>query len=587
MLPRVFFLFLCLLSLIRLPSYDALGNHFGSTISSSDDSSLTTNSSVCDSLNFPNVSLYQYNFPLTSKYGGEVGTGVFLPVYSSQSLFESNSKIQTAVIVIHGLLRNADEVFCLAVYNLGNVKNEDVIVIAPWFGDVSLSGSEWNSESYRPYSALSNSAYWSSSSWISGGDNSEGNGVPDDFTSSYDALDELVATVSSSTIFPSMELITMTGFSAGGQMVNRYAWATEIDSQSSSEEESEDEEADEIKISFSSSTSPIISLEGEQSSRGSKAKLTEKSSASKIPMRYIVSDASSYLYLSEERPDASCLPSYNNGYGDDVTCNNFVIPANVDDCDGYDKWKYGISSYPSSGYRYIEAITSKEGGIGNRTEAYLKKDLRFVFGGADSCNCNAENFVNDASCYIDSVTCSPTEYGGTGCCDTYPDSISNDESNSCKSLLQGYDRLQRGMMYMSYLKWYESDYEPTYSIIPTMSHNSTAFFSSDVFQSWSYASDTFDATFGSSIDGDATSSYFGLGGLVKSFYLFVGVFVTGFVSFIGIYAAFRLRLYRVNNASKAGDKRVTENDNNSGDYSSTYGTNDFLVYNTEEQRLIS
>jgi hypothetical protein len=57
------------------------------------------------------------------------------------------------------------------------------------------------------------------------------------------------------------------------------------------------------------------------------------------------------------------------------------------------------------------------------------------------------------------------------------DSYSNDLSTTCGSNLQGYNRLQRGLVYMSYLKWYSGE-KQRYTTMDMM-HNCTEFFLSD------------------------------------------------------------------------------------------------------------
>lgn len=428
--------------------------HFGS--STTGNTYIVANSSSCS--NFGNLATYQHNVPLVSRYGGKASTGVFLPVYASRSLAATNIQIKTVLIMIHGLLRNANDVFCDAINGLPSNKKNEILVIAPWFSDTSFNGSQWNSQIQSIWGQASVSAYWNTSSWMDGGDNTPGNGVPGDFTSSFDALDTLITGVKQQGLFPNLQLITVTGFSAGGQMINRFSWATEIDSQTST------------------------------AARNRRNKMLGLRLEAFVPVRYIVSDASSYLYLSPQRPIASCLPLYNNGYGSNVTCNKFTIPANVSaTCKGYDEWKFGLSlTPPPKAHRYLEAITKEPGGVTNRTRAFFKKDVRLILGGQDVCNCNVKGFVNDPTCYIPNVTCSPSKYSGPTCCDTYPDAVSNDIANGYESLLQGYDRLQRGMIYFAFLAWLQKGYTAVYAIVPTMKHNSAQYLSSSAFQAWAY-----------------------------------------------------------------------------------------------------
>lgn len=80
---------------------------------------------------------------------------------------------------------------------------------------------------------------------------------------------------------------------------------------------------------------------------------------------------------------------------------------------------------------------------------------------------------------------------GNSCCDTFPDSITNYVSPRCEDMLQGSHRLQRGLLYTAYLErvlWRHLNYSSTTALVPGMTHNRTAFFRSEVFQEWAYAS---------------------------------------------------------------------------------------------------
>jgi hypothetical protein len=110
-------------------------------------------------------------------------------------------------------------------------------------------------------------------------------------------------------------------------------------------------------------------------------------------------------------------------------------------------------------------------------------------GDADVCNCNTKDYVNRKDiCYPelapDEKSCESHEYGGHGCCDTYPDSTNNHLSLVCESMLQGSNRLQRGVLYMEYLQqhWANEGFIPNYSIVAGMTHNLTAFLISRQYQ---------------------------------------------------------------------------------------------------------
>ena len=392
------------------------------------------NGTLCSSFGIDDLTPYKYNYPIISadKTITNDDLALYLPIYSSQSLVEKDSSIKHAIIAVHGYLRNADEMLCLGIQTAR--ERTDTIVVAPYFSIEQVESTEWGTNIQGVTSDYL-SAYWDSSSWMSGGDNTF------DSRTSYDALDNLVDAIGNSGNFPGLEVVTIAGYSAGAQMVNRYAWATDIDKNATSK-------FDDWK------------------------------------MRYIISDASSYLYLDSSRPVAKCVPKRDKG--DDVTCQDFEEPSKetIEDCDNYDEWKYGIASFPDSGYSYLEKVSVEKESLDYRTELFLQKDIRYVFGIQDSCNCNEDGYKNKDYCYISGDLCSPNAYGGDNCCDTYPDSYSNDLSTTCGSNLQGYSRLQRGLVYVSYLEWY-SGTKPKYTTRDMM-HNCTDFFLSDELKEWVY-----------------------------------------------------------------------------------------------------
>jgi hypothetical protein len=128
-------------------------------------------------------------------------------------------------------------------------------------------------------------------------------------------------------------------------------------------------------------------------------------------------------------------------------------------------------------------------------QEYPRRDVRFLFGSHDVCNCNTAGFVNDPSrCYpADGEGCAPNSDGGSvgghACCDTFPDSrTSNAVDIRCGALLQGSNRLQRGLNYVSYLQAVAPDAEVVTATFDGGHNNSGAFFSAPL-SSWAFASD--------------------------------------------------------------------------------------------------
>jgi pimeloyl-ACP methyl ester carboxylesterase len=141
-----------------------------------------------------------------------------LPYYSSPApLGEPDAEAQLAVIVVHGSERNADDYFC-SMQEARNLQTSydpaHVIVVAPRFTEPrdkpSPTWFTWNGSDYGD--------------WRKGGNSTLEGGRAS--LSSYAVLDKIIALLSNSHLYPKLEQIVVTGHSAGGQTVQRYALVT-------------------------------------------------------------------------------------------------------------------------------------------------------------------------------------------------------------------------------------------------------------------------------------------------------------------------------------------------------------------------
>jgi hypothetical protein len=115
----------------------------------------------------------------------------------------------------------------------------------------------------------------STGEWNAGGDNDN---QPASYTSSFDALDALLTQLfSSNNNVNNIQQITISGFSSGAQCVSRYSFFTKL-------------------------PTSILSI-----------------------TRFISGDASSYLYLTTDRPSSSCTVLYDTGVT--ASCNTFTAPT--------------------------------------------------------------------------------------------------------------------------------------------------------------------------------------------------------------------------------------------------------------------
>lgn len=139
-----------------------------------------------------------------------LSNGAKIDYYRNFALGTRNPSLTAAVIVIHGTNRNAGD---YAVYaeraakNAGALKN--TLILVPQFGSSKRKGY----------------VYWpaddtDATDWqYCGVDRSRS-------FSSCAVLDELIAKALDPAVFPNIKRVTVVGHSAGGQLVSRYAYAT-------------------------------------------------------------------------------------------------------------------------------------------------------------------------------------------------------------------------------------------------------------------------------------------------------------------------------------------------------------------------
>jgi hypothetical protein len=469
--------------------------------------------------------------------------GRYLPLLTTNNLEQQNKGIKNLVILIHGYRENITAAFCSGLESLKqrNLTNE-IALISPFFYHESISSHLWMNQNSSSSSAptatvpLSSgstgtgtgtgtasstplqSLYWKrNASWMSGADSSDV-GMEYIAHSSFDLLDDLYLIVTQRGLFPSLERVTMIGFSAGAQLLNRYAWATTMDTH----------------------LDPL------------------HSSRQQIPIRYLISDPSSWLYFDEYRPytsptptpssaplssspspssshsadsglssslssdlpspsSSSCILPYDTGPSHH--CHHFIpiTSAMKASCPEIDVWRYGLRSLDNSTgdrFQFLQQILSDPTLSSLHTQWYFRKDIRYLLGSYDVCNCFQKDYLNPSHCYETSASpgnTSLTPRSREGCLDTYPDSMKNDLSESCGSQAQGTNRLQRGLNYLSYLQFYlhsspslslsASLSSPSLSspsspsaiksaIIPFLRHDLPAFLSSDIVYQWGYALDS-------------------------------------------------------------------------------------------------
>ena len=131
-------------------------------------------------------------------------TELYVPLYTSQSYEVSSPDIKRAVIVIHGSNNNADDYFDYVSDSIGDT--DGVIILAPQFAEAENNPDVdqlfWSS-GWRQCNRSDISLPWR---------------IP-----SCEVIDQLIDSLY--TTFPNLDSVVISGFSAGGQFVNRYAAA--------------------------------------------------------------------------------------------------------------------------------------------------------------------------------------------------------------------------------------------------------------------------------------------------------------------------------------------------------------------------
>lgn len=416
------------------------------------------------STNLLDLSSVQRGALLPDRYNKMGGNAYYIPVYANRALSYMSgpdSKTESAYILIHGTGGSANNMFCNGVRtteagtpDITTLPSSSTLYIAPWFGNVQLdASSEWwlASEGKSAISGKASSVYWASSAgngdWNEGGDSN-----PTTVTTSFDVMDSIVTLLGNTTQYPNLRSIVISGFSAGGQFVQRWAMLT-------------------------------TSLQG-----------SVLKSNPRVYVRSIAGSPSSWLWPDSTRPNPSCTPLLDTGVNQ--TCAAFAVPTGTCDGHSYDKYKYGLASL-SKDNQYVAGLAACT--ASQITGQFLVRDFRVTVGDQDVCDCNTAGYNNPAaSCTVANASsvCQPSLF--TDCCDTNDQTtkLANVLDVSCAAGLQGSNRLQRALNYRAYMMFlYPSANFPQLGTFsgnhaPTLMFRSAAFQAmyNDAFVNSSYVS---------------------------------------------------------------------------------------------------
>jgi hypothetical protein len=130
------------------------------------------------------------------------------PIYEEMARWES---LTAAVIVIHGINRNANDYFNYLMQSLQAESLENnTVLIAPFF----KSAAE----------AQDGEHFWSSTAWREGQQSSSSAKA-----SSFEVVDQLIAQLANKARFPVLEKIVVTGHSSGGLFTHLFAAANTVE----------------------------------------------------------------------------------------------------------------------------------------------------------------------------------------------------------------------------------------------------------------------------------------------------------------------------------------------------------------------
>ncbi len=239
-------------------------------------------------------------------------------VYRTFPLDRRNEAITRVLVMVHGAGRDADNYFrsaLAAAFLAGALEN--TLVIAPRMAS--------NDGRFCRDSLAASEVSWDCNSWRSGGP-----ALSDSAVTSFDFLDEILRKVARKDVFPNLQLIVVTGHSAGGQVTNRYEMTNRVHDRLG------------------------------------------------VPVRYVVANPSSYAWPSAERPTPAAwsLTANPPGYIPELPANTpaFRSPgADGRGCTTYDRWPYGLEN--RTGYSAQESDDQLRSQLVSRPTTYIVGEL--------------------------------------------------------------------------------------------------------------------------------------------------------------------------------------------------------------------
>ena len=291
-----------------------------------------------------------YNTPSQLPWRTWSTNHINIPLYTTHDLeLTSQYNIESVVILLHGNLRNCNDYFCAGVQSLPPMDSSKYLIITPEFLILGDNCYENGVLKTITENDSCNVPYFHSEGWKDGTLNA--NKLNEDtHIHSYDILNILLDRVGDTNYFPNVKSITLFGFSAGAQMLQRYVMMPKF---------------------YLLNTYAHI--------------------------KYIISDPSTFLYFDNKRPysmnqfDVPNASWLRQEWNIDAHTNQPWITSWDETCSKYNDWRYGFNDLIGYSKIYFE-----KNSIENAITAYAHRDITYVIGTKDSCNCNLQ--ANDPNC---------------------------------------------------------------------------------------------------------------------------------------------------------------------------------------------
>ncbi len=300
-----------------------------------------------------------------------------IPYHRNYSLGVENEDIVRAIIAVHGLTRIGDQYHETVASIADDIPgaHESTIIIAPQYLTEEDIESQGLDETHL---------FWARGGWAGGAESlsTSSNPRPGQI-SSYAIIDTLMYRLANS--LPNLQRVVLAGHSAGGQLAHRMAV-----------------------------TSPMISTLMEEF---------------QIDVRVIVTNPSSYVYLTPERKDHARQ--------------TFTIPTT--DCTPYNHYIYGLENP----FPYLENTGAEE-----MINWYKEREVVYFLGGGDN---------DPDGAYLD---------------------------RTCQAMLQGAHRLERGQIFFEYVQFlYGPGIKEKHhlEIVPGAGHHHRTMFTSNQGRHWLFS----------------------------------------------------------------------------------------------------